>query len=295
MKNALQIKPRHDTRTAEQYYDSADADCFYSTIWGGEDIHIGLYRSPTEDVKTASRRTVAHMADMILPIGKDARVIDLGAGYGGAARYLASTFGCHVTCLNVSETQNALNRTLTAQQKLDRNIEVVHGSFDELPFPDQSFDVAWSQDAFLHGEDRAKILSEVWRVLKPGGRLIFTDPMQAARAVVNNLRPILDRIHLSSLGSVGFYRGQMASIGFRFETFVPFTAHMATHYARIGEELIRNRERLAGKVAADFTERMLVGLRHWVEGAEQGNLEWGIIRAERLTEPLREGLRHVAA
>ncbi len=46
---------------ARDYYDSADADDFYRTIWGGEDIHIGLYdRGP--DIRKASRRTVDHMA-----------------------------------------------------------------------------------------------------------------------------------------------------------------------------------------------------------------------------------------
>ncbi len=58
-------------------------------------------------------------------------------------------------------------------------IDVVDGSFDDLPFEANSFDAVWSQDAILHAPDRKAVLDEVARVLKPGGQFIFTDPMQA--------------------------------------------------------------------------------------------------------------------
>ena len=49
-------------RTAQDYYNSDDADNFYSRLWGGEDIHIGLYEHDDEDVIPASRRTVARVS-----------------------------------------------------------------------------------------------------------------------------------------------------------------------------------------------------------------------------------------
>ncbi|MDH5409605.1 MAG: SAM-dependent methyltransferase, partial [Gammaproteobacteria bacterium] len=48
--------------TARDYYNSEDADNFYNIIWGGEDIHIGLYESTNESIVEASHRTVRHMA-----------------------------------------------------------------------------------------------------------------------------------------------------------------------------------------------------------------------------------------
>ena len=44
---------------ARNYYNSEDADNFYYTIWGGEDIHIGLYNSPEDSIYKASRETVS--------------------------------------------------------------------------------------------------------------------------------------------------------------------------------------------------------------------------------------------
>ena len=78
------------TATAQSYYNSSDADNFYFTIWGGEDIHIGLYRSGHDQIGDASRRTVQRMADLA-SLSPDSKVLDLGAGYGGALRYLVST------------------------------------------------------------------------------------------------------------------------------------------------------------------------------------------------------------
>ena len=57
-------RPRDVVAIAEEYYDSGDADKFYFDVWGGEDIHIGLYDG-TDDIKEASRRTVERMASKL--------------------------------------------------------------------------------------------------------------------------------------------------------------------------------------------------------------------------------------
>lgn len=164
---------------AEAYYDSSEADAFYQTIWGGQDIHIGLYRDEEEPIADASRRTVETMANRLANVDATTRVLDLGAGYGGSGRYLADRFGCQVTCLNLSETQNALNRELTEKAGLADRVSVVYGDFENIPEPDDSYDIVWSQDAILHSGNRTRVLDEIRRVLVGGGQFIFTDPMQS--------------------------------------------------------------------------------------------------------------------
>lgn len=264
--------------TARDYYNSADADNFYATIWGGEDIHIGLYEQPDEDIARASRRTVEQMAGWVR-LNPDTKVLDLGSGYGGAARYLAKTFGCRVTCLNLSEVENERNRALNREEGVDLLVEVVDGSFEDLPFEDNAYDVVWSQDAFLHSGDRSRAVEEAVRVLRPGGELIFTDPMAANGCAPSALTPILSRLQLESMGSPDFYRRQLYRFGMKSVEFRDETSQLAHHYQRVLEETERRDSELEGKVSHEYRDRMKLGLRNWVEGGEAGNLAWGIFHA----------------
>lgn len=264
--------------TARAYYNSDDADTFYRRIWGGEDIHIGIYEADDEPIFDASRCTVARMADLLVELHSEQRVLDLGSGYGGSARYLAANFGCRVTALNLSEVENARNREITRAHKLDELIEVVDGSFEEISAENSSIDVVWSQDAILHSGDRPRVMREAARVLKPGGTLIFTDPMQADDCPPGVLQPILDRIHLDSLGSPAFYREACATAGLREIGFIDHSTQLARHYRRVLRETEQREGDLAGEISAEYIERMKTGLRRWIEGGDNGWLCWGIFR-----------------
>ncbi len=264
-------------KTAQDYYNSDDADNFYFHIWGGQDIHIGSYESADEDIAIASERTVTHMAEQLHGLNADTRAIDIGAGYGGAARRLAGSRGCHVSCLNLSEAQNARNRALTQAAGLSDRLEVIDGSFEAIPFPANHFNLAWSQDALLHSGQRARVLAEVDRVLTPGGEFIFTDPMQADNCPEGVLQPVLERIHLETLGSFGFYRQQAERLGWEEVRVTDLTPQLLTHYSRVRQELANRRDELRDKVSEAYIERMIQGLGHWVDAAYNGYLAWGIL------------------
>ena len=266
---------------AEAYYDSSEADAFYQTFWGGEDIHIGLYTSDVEPIAAASRRTVETMANQLAKTSKTTRILDLGAGYGGSARYLAETFGCHVTCLNLSETQNDLNRELTSKAGLDDLVSVVHGDFEHIPDPDGNYDIVWSQDAVLHSGDRGRVLDEVKRVLVDDGQFVFTDPMQSDDCPDGVLQPILDRIQLATLGSFAFYRAELAKRGFSEATTTPMTEHLRTHYWRVRKELTDRYDEAVSNSGTTYVDNMINGLQHWVDGADRGYLAWGIMDYRR--------------
>lgn len=263
---------------ARNYYDSSDADEFYFHFWGGEDIHIGIYDPSDLPVKEASLQTVKRISGKVESILKsEARVLDLGAGYGGAARYLAKTYGCHVTCLNLSSVENDRNRKLNQEQGLSHLIDVVDGNFENLPFDSNSFDLVWSEDAILHSGNKARVFSEIDRVLIPKGELIFTDPMQADDVPAGVLQPILDRIHLDSMGSVSRYKEICSSLGIEFLGFEDYSEHLPMHYGRIRSIIQEKREEVQGKISPEFLDRMESGLGHWVEGGSKGYLAWGIL------------------
>lgn len=268
---------KETTAITRDYYNSTDADNFYSTIWGGVDIHIGLYREPGESISTASRRTVETMAALTLPVTPQHKVLDLGSGYGGSARYLAQRFGCKVTCLNLSEIQNKINREETTKARMNDRIEVIDGSFEDLSFAQkESFDVAWSQDAILHSGNRELVLREVDRVLKPGGSFIFTDPMQSDNCPTELLAPVLKRIHLSSLGSPGFYRKAARALGWKEVMWLDLLPDLIEHYTRVRAEVCARESELLSVCSADYIARMKTGLQHWIDAGQAKRLQWGI-------------------
>ncbi len=266
---------------AREYYNSSDADRFYATIWGGEDIHIGLYDSDNDPIVEASRRTVERIAASVKNLDSKTRVLDIGSGYGGSARYLVKKYGCQVGCLNLSETQNTRNRELNQKEGISLAINVIDGSFEDIPLPDGSVDLVWSQDAILHSGDRKKVFEEVARVLAKGGQFIFTDPMQSAKCPENVLQPILDRIHLDSLGSIEHYQKMAKDCGLKEVEIFDLSKNLPAHYGRVRQELVAQHNNLIRVCAEEYLANMKVGLQHWVDAGKAGHLTWGILHFQK--------------
>lgn len=265
-------------RTAQAYYNSDDAENFYSRLWGGEDIHIGLYQGDDEPVTDASHRTVARMCEKLGDQLEGAKVLDIGGGYGGSARFMAAHYGAEVVSLNLSEVQNARARQKNAERGLDKLVTIVDGDFENVPYDDASFDIVWSQDAMLHSGNRGRVLDEVDRVLKPGGTFIFTDPMQSDDCPEGVLGPVLDRIQLETMGSPGFYRRELDSRGFTLREFEDHTEQVPRHYGGIRKTLEAREEELRGSaISNEYITNMKKGLQHWVDAGNAGHLAWGIM------------------
>ncbi len=263
--------------TARDYYNSDDADTFYAKIWGGEDIHIGLYDNGVTSILEASHKTVEAMSSLLDPIDGRQRVLDIGAGYGGSARYLAKKYSCHVTCLNLSEVQNRRNRDRNISDGLELLVNVVDGNFEDILLPDESVDIVWSQDAILHSANRKQVFQEVFRVLSKGGRFIFTDPMQSAACPENVLQPILDRIHLKNLGSIDYYSRVAEEVGFEQVSVTDLSGNLPQHYAKVREAIAPNVRTLLKSCSSEYLDRMKSGLQHWVDAGNNGYLTWGIL------------------
>lgn len=103
------------------------------------------------------------------------RVLDIGAGLGGAARLIAAAHGCQVACLEMSSDYCAGAVLLNRLTELEERIEVHQGSALDLPFPDASFDLVWMQNVGMNIADKPTLYAEIRRVLKPGGRYAFQE------------------------------------------------------------------------------------------------------------------------
>jgi len=130
-----------------------------------------------DEFHSRRRRATEELGRMLAPATSD-HVIDVGSGIGGPSRYLAATYGCRVSGVDLTPEFVAAAIGLTQRVGLKERVDFRQGSALALPFPDASFDLAWSQNVAMNIADRPRYYAEMRRVLKPGGRLAIQDVAQ---------------------------------------------------------------------------------------------------------------------
>lgn len=145
----------------------------------GKDIdHLTIEDlAPLDEFHSRRRRATEELARMLQPTAAD-RVIDVGSGLGGPARYLAATYSCRVSGVDLTAEFVATATELTRRTGLADRVDFRQGSGLALPFPDRSFDLAWTQNVAMNIADRPRWYAELHRVLKRGGRLAIQDVTQ---------------------------------------------------------------------------------------------------------------------
>lgn len=156
-----------DNEAVEQYYRKTDF--FYKLVHdrGGRSIHHGLSEDGFyhKDDFLAQPRYVGSFLDR-----PSMNVLEVGAGRLINSRYLAKEFpSCHFTAVDLPNRNFLKNR-------VPSNVELREGDYNDLSmFPDNSFDVAFGVETICYAESKERVYSEIYRVLKPGGRLIVFD------------------------------------------------------------------------------------------------------------------------
>jgi SAM-dependent methyltransferase len=124
-----------------------------------DELHDGGREGTRELARLARRRAGMH-------------VLDIGSGLGGPARTLAAEYGCQVTGLDLAAEFCQAAEMLTARVGLSDRVTFRQGDALHLPFDPGSFDVVWTQYALMNIADKARLVQEAHRVLRPGGLLV---------------------------------------------------------------------------------------------------------------------------
>ena len=126
------------------------------------------------------------------------RVLDVACGTGGPTLRIANRAQCAVVGIDIHEDGVAAATSQTQQDGLeDRASFQCHDASQELPFADESFDGIICVDAINHLPDRSAVLAEWKRVLKPGGRMLFSDPIVLTGPLTN--------AEIATRSSIGFF------------------------------------------------------------------------------------------
>jgi len=127
-----------------------------------------------EHLHTGGLATTRDQAER-LTLTQDSRVLDIGCGLGGPARYLANRYGCRVDGIDLTPELIETGKVLTERCGLFDRVVLQIGDALDLPYPDKAFDVVWCQNVAMNISDKAGFLAEAYRVLRPGGWFTSTE------------------------------------------------------------------------------------------------------------------------
>jgi len=150
----------------------------------------------------------------VLKAGPADHLLDVGAGIGGPARYMALKAGCRVTALELQSDLNETGARLTARCGLDRRVEHACGDILSGVVAGRDFDALVSMLCFLHIPDRATLFGQCHGALRPGGRIFIEDYYARGDLTQEERRDLSDKVYCSYLPSLHDYEQQLAAAGF---------------------------------------------------------------------------------
>ena len=211
-----------------------------------------------------------------LGVGPASHVLDVGAGIGGPARYLAHRYGCRVTALELQAGLHQVGVDLTRRAGLDGRVTHVCGDALTEPLPPGSFDGILSLLAVLHIPDRPRLLARLARLLRAGGGAYVEDLCERAPFAPSDLVDLRTIVCGVTVTSPDAYVGDFGAAGFVAVTATDLTpdwapyaatrlsAWRASHdaYAQVhGEPAYAAQERFYATIARLYDSGSLGGIR----------------------------------
>ena len=171
-----------------------------------------------------------HEASVLLRLGPASRVLDIGAGVGGPARYLAHTTGCHVTALELQAKLHAMAVDLTQRCGLAERVTHLNGDALRYPIPQGAFDAVVSWLAITHIPDRRRLCERMAGALRAGGACYIEDLCMRAPFTKDGLRDLRENV-AATVTSIDDYVADLRGAGFVDVTATDLTSDWAPYAA----------------------------------------------------------------
>ncbi|MFQ5994124.1 MAG: SAM-dependent methyltransferase [Acidiferrobacterales bacterium] len=192
--------------------------------------------APVDEFHIRGREATIELADRA-GITPGLRVLDVGSGLGGSVRYLAAERECLATGIDLTkeyvEVASALARLVGLEGRVDFHL----GSALELPFDGSIFDVVWTEHVQMNIENKDAFYTEIARVLRPGGRLVFHDIFQGDGSDPHYPAPWAENSAISFLASPDTLQRTLEQSGFRIRDWADKSQHSLEWFAAIVEKI----------------------------------------------------------
>jgi SAM-dependent methyltransferase len=165
------------------------------------------------------------------------RLLDIGSGIGGPARWFAAKFSVQVTGVDLTPELCAAAEELNAITGLADRIRIIRGSALALPVPDAAFDAAYSQNVIMNIADKPLFYREAFRVLRPGGRLGLSNLCAGPAGEPYFPVPWATTRDTSFLVPPESMRADLLAAGFEIAAFRDITAAMRDAQRRIRQQI----------------------------------------------------------
>jgi SAM-dependent methyltransferase len=161
------------------------------------EIRLETYGTDFGQTSWASPEEFTEIA-RLLELTNNSSALEVGCGSGGCALHFAESTGCRVTGLDVNPEGIKSATALAHSKSLQTRVTFLrHNAATPLPFADSTFDAVYSNDAMCHIPDRLAVFREFLRVLKPGGRFLFSDALVVTGVISDE--------ELATRSSIGHY------------------------------------------------------------------------------------------
>lgn len=211
-----------------------------------------------------------------LGIAAGDKVLEVGSGWGGCARYIAATSGAAMTAVELQEDYHGVARDLTARAGLAPKVTHVQADFLGWDVPEAGFDHVVSWLALFHIPNRAAYLGRISSALRPGGGLAAEDLYLISPPAPEEAEDFRRHLFPNSLVPLAEYRTTMADAGLRIdalddmtadwteftaERLAAFRANRAAYEAVHGAQGYEVIETFYDKMAGYFARGLVGGLR----------------------------------
>lgn len=268
-----------EEKITKDYYSDKNTTNFYLNLWGGDSIHIGIYPDNYKYNALTHKKVKKNIIKMAIDNKKEYMhkfitmylndkwekyyIADFGSGYGGTSRFLYDKLQdkhkFNIDCYDISHDNCIINTQKNIENNYD--IPVYNISFLKIPFQN-NYNCIYSEDSFIHINDRNLIFESINNKLLKGGILIFSDIILTDNCNLEEIDEVYKRVNIKCLETHDSYVEKALTHGLKYVNSMEYQDSMLYHYKNIRDIVEETQD----------NQKIIEGLDNWIKHIELNNI-----------------------